>query len=421
MIMNSKSRRLIFSTIGLFTLLTFFWGCETPALKKRHSNNLTNESQLSNNWSTNPSGPQGGYTVGSIQHIAMLLPLSGPHGQAAQAIREGYLAAYYENHGNGSKPNIQMYDTASTNNVVQLYEQAVQNGADFVVGPLSKEHVLQLSQLSSGSLKAPILALNDHPFARSPSGAFIQFSLAPETEVDQITDKAHRMGYRRAAIFVPSNAWGQRLKMKFRSNWERLGGKIVSEINVGSYENLSAQIQKLLAVEESEDRSQAIKNLIKEKVEYQTRRRSDLDVVFMALPPQQARQVKPLFNFYFANDLPIYATSSIYSGTPNPGLDTDINGIEFVDMPGVLDPTRSQTVKSYLGRYSNSDNGESKRLFAMGMDAYQITQSFNQLESSSQYWVNGSTGRLMLGPNNRIERLLSWGTFANGSPKVIQQ
>src|SRR4051812_10012688 len=76
-------------------------------------------------------------TVTEPQHVALLLPLSGNLASAGQAVKEGFLAAYY-----ASQPRpelaIEFYDTASQADINSLYQQAQQKGADFVIGPLTK-------------------------------------------------------------------------------------------------------------------------------------------------------------------------------------------------------------------------------------------------------------------------------------------
>ncbi|HRE30628.1 MAG TPA: penicillin-binding protein activator, partial [Candidatus Berkiella sp.] len=76
--------------------------------------------------------------------------------------------------------------------------------------------------------------------------------------------------------------------------------------------------------------------------------RQDVDVIVMAAPPAQARQLKPLFDFYYAEDVPVLATSSIYSGSQNPRSDRDVNGVVFCDMPWLLDTTKGAGLRQLL-------------------------------------------------------------------------
>jgi len=90
--------------------------------------------------------------------IALLLPLHGKFAKMGQAVRDGFMTAYYANLKMLSKsPKIKIYDT-SENDVINLYQQAVNDGARFVVGPLTKENVAKLA--SYNNLKVTDLALN---------------------------------------------------------------------------------------------------------------------------------------------------------------------------------------------------------------------------------------------------------------------
>src|SRR5699024_10738442 len=70
------------------------------------------------------------------QHVAVLLPESGPLAAAASAIRDGMMTAYYSAlHAGNPTPELRFYDT-SQGNVQAVYQQAVNDGAEFVIGPL---------------------------------------------------------------------------------------------------------------------------------------------------------------------------------------------------------------------------------------------------------------------------------------------
>lgn len=42
----------------------------------------------------------------------------------------------------------------------------------------------------------------------------------------------------------------------------------------------------------------------------------------------------PLLNYYYAGDVPVYATASVYGGSANPLKDKDLDGIIFATFPG---------------------------------------------------------------------------------------
>ncbi len=346
------------------------------------------------------------FHAGQSKQIALLLPVSGNHAESATAIREGFFAGFYQSNSASAKPNIRVYDT-NTGNVQNTYRQAVDDGADFVVGPLAKEEVRQLSMMSSSQLKAPVLALNSHPAARQASSNFVQFSLAPETEAEQIAQKARQLGYQTAGVIVPDNAWGKRIASAFSNDWQRQGGTVRSMVYSNPAQDQSAAVRRLLGVKEPQGgKKSGPKDPMQDKPQIA------LDFIVMAAPPDQARQLKPLLNFYYADHIPVLATSSIYSGSPNPSRDSDLNGIMFCDMPAMLNPQRARELQSLSAEHNSKQSSQSTRLFAMGLDAYALTTRPNVLQGNGQY--AGATGNLSLGSNNELERQLQWAKFRGG-------
>ena len=91
------------------------------------------------------------------KNIALLLPLDGSLGASGNLVRNGFLNAYYEG-GKKSQQNVFFVNTSKTLNMTALYQQAIAQGADTIVGPLTKEQVSAL--LKQGSFAAPTIALN---------------------------------------------------------------------------------------------------------------------------------------------------------------------------------------------------------------------------------------------------------------------
>ncbi len=395
-------------TLVLFSLLS---GCKTAGSVASANQTELPHSQIASE--EYPISQGAGEYSQHPRQIALLLPLTGKHADSAKAIREGFLANYYEQ--NGAKPIVKVYDTTKDNDIHRVYDLALHEGADFIVGPLSKEDVHRLSLASN--LKTPVLALNHHPEVRSSSRHFVQYTLAPETEAEQIADKAWQKGYRSAGLIVPDNAWGKRTANAFTAQWQRLGGRVVRTVHTSASHDQSPAVRRLLGIDESQKRANHIKDILTEKVDFQPRRRQDVDVIVMAAPPEQARQLKPLFDFYYAEDVPVYATSSVYSGQPNPKRDRDINGVVFCDMPWLLDSQQGSHLRQLLSRNAQTQSDQYNRLFAMGVDAYQITNRFNSLQSGANF--PGSTGQLSLGHNNDIQRQLSWAKMVDGVPVKV--
>lgn len=384
--------------LGIIVSLT---GFRLPGYPKEKES----QSQTHQEYRQYPSQPR---------QIALLLPLSGKHADAARAIREGFLASYYGNSFPGApKPIVRVYDTSKEQDVQRIYLEAVDQGADFVVGPLTKDDVLRLSQLSSRSTQAPILALNYHPQARMPQGKLIQFSLLPESEAVQLAEKALQKGYQRASIIVPDNPWGHRIAGTFTNRWQAMGGQVVKTVFADPLSDQATAVRQLLGVVETPKKESEKKSPLDKSMNIS--RTLEMDVIIMAADPQQARQLKPLFDFYYADTVPVLATSSVYSGQPDPKVDHDLNGVVFCNMPWLVDASRHQQVEQLLAQ-QNDRGTEFDRLFAMGVDAYQLTSQLGRLQSGSTY--HGATGNLYL-TNQQIHQNLVWAKMVNGVPRTV--
>src|SRR5690606_41593336 len=81
--------------------------------------------------------------------VALLLPLNGPLADAAAAVRDGFITAYYSALSQGYPvPQVRFYDSG-TQDAISLYNQALDAGAKLVIGPLDKQQVATLAGVDS--------------------------------------------------------------------------------------------------------------------------------------------------------------------------------------------------------------------------------------------------------------------------------
>lgn len=342
--------------------------------------------------------------------IALLLPLQGKNAESAKAVRDGFLAAYYAHKNAADRPKIQVYDTTESNNLSRLYQRAVEEGANFVVGPLTKDEVESISMAAKG--KAPILALNTTD--KRPQDNFFNFSLSPEHEAEAVAIKARQAGHRRALIIIPNSKWGARMHTAFANAWQANGGEIVAITEISTQTNINEATKQLLSIDRSETRAAALKQMGM-KIGFEPRRRQDVDIIFIATNGALARQVKPLLNFYYAGNIPTYATSSIYAGKPQAKLDQDLNGIRFCDMPWVLDSSISSrsTYKSVANLWPDKFE-QYARLYALGLDSYKVAMQLDELTLIPDLGLSGMTGMLTVNDRQQIQRRLMWAQFKKG-------
>ncbi|MET0086069.1 MAG: penicillin-binding protein activator [Sedimenticola sp.] len=351
-------------------------------------------------------------------HLAILLPTSGPYGDAAAALRDGFMAAYYQDSPE-NRPGLVFYDTSNSADTWPLYRQAVDAGADMIIGPLSKNSVDQLAH--AGELDIPVLALNQVPPTVTPPGDLYQFALSPEDEARQVAEKAWLDGHTKAVILTPRGNWGDRIFNAFANRWERLGGLIAEHQSYDSKaHDFSQPIRSMLNIDESYARKKALQRLLGKKLEFEPRRRQDTDFIFLAAKSQKARQLRPQLQFHYAGELPVYTTSHIYSGKRNVKEDQDLEGLMFPDIPWLLvsegnDPLSRQNLGEILPRSQHSY----RRLYAMGMDSYRLLPHLARLQNSSNEMLDGKTGNLYLDDVNHVRRQLVWAEMRAGMPRVI--
>jgi outer membrane PBP1 activator LpoA protein len=365
------------------------------------------------------------------RQIALILPLRGRFAKAADAIRDGFLAAYYAQPAAAPGadlpstvvPDLRIYDEGDAPaNIDQVYQQAVDDGAQFVVGPLDKDAVTSLAHHEP--LPVPVLALNyrEGPAAPPPDN-FFQLSLSPEQEARQVAERAWLDGHRRAVVITPDSDWGRRVAKAFHERWLQLGGHVVEaqhyDVSMNDY---SLPIRRLLNVDESDARFRAVRALAPQKVEFIPRRRQDIDFVFMAAFPRQARLIRPQLRFHHAAKVPVYATSHVYDGNVNREMDRDMDGVMFADMPWTLAPQpATDDLKAEIAQLWPNEATRYPRLYALGVDAYRVIGQLNTLRSNRAAFYPGETGDLYLDMANRLQRRLLWARFEHGIPQLLQE
>ncbi|MBU2885391.1 penicillin-binding protein activator [Gilvimarinus agarilyticus] len=366
------------------------------------------------------------------QKIALLLPRQGRLASAATAVRDGFLAAYYNLGQDEPKPSVRQYDTSGVD-INLLVDQAAREGAELIIGPLAKENVEQLA--ARVQLPVPVLALNQQdintsepprlnlptlvlPTRHNPqlfTPELYQFGLAPEDEAEQIAQLAHLSGHKRAMIIAPDIDWAERSVQTFIEHWEGNGGEVILDSRYIGVGDFSGVIKSALRIDDSEERHQQLRSAIYTNMEFEPRRRKDIDVIFLIATPKEARQIKPTLAFHYAGDIPVIATSQIYTGEPNPKSDRDLNGIRFSTLPWLFDDgTETQNINSYTDAPDAYN-----RLHALGIDAFHLYPRLPQLKRLPQTRLEGATGILSMSPDRQINRQSVWAEFRDGTAQRL--
>jgi outer membrane PBP1 activator LpoA protein len=359
--------------------------------------------------------------IGRIDRVAVLLPLSSSNYKvAAEAVLAGIQAMDAANM-DPDKPQIRVYDIGNDpTRAPAFYDQAVRDGAQFIIGPLGLEAVDQVVQ--QGNLTIPTLLLGHTRANQDPLPSYVfQFGLPPEQEAVQAADRAYLDGHRQAAVLYADNNWGRRMAEAFTQQWQQLGGIVLASASYDPRESdYSEPIKHLLNIVQSEARRRTLEARLGTKLEFEPRRREDIDFIFLAADAKSGRLLKPQLNYHHALNLPAYATSYIFTGKLDQVHDQDLDGIMFGDMPwmlvrdGKIEQLRQKLQTTWPYAHTELD-----RLFALGVDSYAIMPHLNSISSENAVRFNGVTSSLSLGRDGRLQRQLAWAKFEKGVPELL--
>ncbi|GHS79286.1 penicillin-binding protein activator [Pseudomonas sp. PAGU 2196] len=351
-----------------------------------------------------------------LTKIALLLPQEGPLAGVARALRDGFMAAHFQAQQSGQPaPAVQVFDSSRITSLDDFYRQAQAAGVQLVVGPLEKPLVKKLA--ANQQLPITTLALNYADAGQTAPPQLFQFGLAAEDEAREVSRRARADGKVRAVALVPSGEWGDRVLAAFRKDWESNGGTLLAAERIAQPVALAQQIADLFQLRQSEGRAKSLQSTVGGNIAAQPSRRQDIDFIFLASTPQQAQQIKPTLNFQYAGDVPVYATSNLYSASGDVNQYNDMNGIRFCETPWLLDTSNS--LRQQVVQQWPQAAGSLGRLYAMGVDAYSLAPRLGQLKALPDNRIQGLSGSLSMNANQRIERQLPWAEFAGGQVKRL--
>ncbi len=325
-----------------------------------------------------------------LTKIAVLLPQDGQLAAVGKALRDGFMAAHYQAQQAGANPpSIRFYDSSRLTSLDDFYRTAQADGVQLVVGPLEKSLVKQLN--ARPQLPITTLALNYSDGAQGPAQLF-QFGLAAEDEAREVARRARADGLTRAGAMVPKGEWGERVLNAFRQEWVAHGGSIVGIEYIDKPVALAQQVGDLVQLRKSAG--------------------EPMQFLFLAATPQQAQQIKPTLNYQYAGDLPVYATSHVFSASGNQDQYKDMNGVRFCETPWLLEP--GNPLRQQVAAQWPQAGSSLGRLYAMGVDAYTLTSRLGQLKALPDSRIDGLSGSLSMSPSQHVERQLPWAEFVNG-------
>lgn len=320
--------------------------------------------------------------------IALLLPFANAaFYPVADAVHQGFTAAMRIA---GDTSEVVIYPTNGDKNLINtVHTQAVNDGADFVIGPLVRDEITALvtAALPGGELAVPTLALNQADASFVLKNLY-SIGLSADTEAAQIAAMARDAGMQRAAILTADNGIGARLSEAFAKAWQSEGGQVVLQAGIDSeipIDELQAQIQSLAP-----------------------------ELILLAMDAEQGRAIRAHLDI----TIPVFGFSHIYTGINYEPEDAALLAVRFTDLPWVLNANDPEFLP-YRSAAANLPAGTMQRLFALGADAYQVLTAIAS-RPGQETIIHGLTGRIRIDAQGEIERRLAIGRF-EGSGVLLEQ
>ena len=342
--------------------------------------------------------------------LGIVLPQSGPLATAGNAIVKGIMAAHYDA---GSSAEIRVFNSQEITDLLGLIEREAANGVDLFIGPLEKKKVAILAE---ARLPVPVLALNRLTLADKTltNDNLFQFGLAPEDEAIQIARRAQKDRHQRVLLIAPTDSRGDRSVEAYQTVIRGLNIRTI----IARYDEdvrYAQFVQQILEVDESQARSDELRRMIGKDFEFTPRRRQDLSMIALFSNSEDTRQLSPALAFYYADDLPILATSQINDVNATKIDNLDLNGVQFLDIPWKLLP--KDDLSNRIVNAWPAASGSLGPLFAMGMDSYSLLPRLKQLREFPSTRFYGTTGTIRI-EQQTLRRDLTWATMENGSVQV---
>lgn len=339
------------------------------------------------------------------RHVALLLPLSGQLADAGQAVRDGFLTAWYAAVARGDVvPQVSVLDTGK-GDVLGLYRKAVGAGARMIIGPLTRDNVNTLQRLR---LTVPVLSLNYLHRNRHQSNLY-QFGLSPEDELEQLVSYGTQRHWNNALLLRPKNNWSEQYAQVFTNLWKHSDKHTIDEYAYLNKRDISIVVEQALHMDQSKQRQRTMQRLLGTNIHSTSRRRQDIGwVVFLGNAPE-ARLLTPVLGYYRANTIPLLSTARAFDGNRKDANNADLNSIIFTESPWLLEPRE-------FSEALVSDNHQITRMYGMGVDAWNVLPWLNALRGDDDLSLYAASGRLSMA-HGRIKRTLLWATIQNGQPK----
>lgn len=295
--------------------------------------------------------------------VGLMVPPSNSALAAATApLTEGVETAFQEDQ---DRYELVKYEVSETTDVLDVLNQAADNKAMLMIGPVLKTSVEQIARLPY--LPLPVIAVNKSDSSVQPE-LFMSIDVAIESEVSQL------------------------VKVALENTVQNPAGSFVILSTPNSYDErvaraISQELQKNGSVGE-------IRHVSTEQISYlrTEMRGKSFRGCFFAMNPQQASLLRP----YLPPELPVFGTSYTNPYRTNDLMTSqtqanDLSGMVTLEIPAITQLTH-ETYLKYRPILLKL-NSDARHLFAVGVDAWRLGKSW--LEWQEQIDIDdGLSGKI---------------------------
>ncbi len=315
-----------------------------------------------------------------VHSIGIMLPLTGPHRDAAQTILDGILSGYYQT-PIGQRPRLVIRNTAEKKCEV-VYADLITEGVERIIGPLSKDELKRCAYALKRST-VPTLALN-HIDETMP--AHIQsLTLSPDTEIEGLVRQLRQNNRHRIVVLYTPDPLGMRLSKALEDRLSATDIQWVRHAQVTKGSELNSTLAELLGVKEQQKRHLRIQGFIKKNLNTEFDPLAEADALVVFTKADLTLQLRPHLNYHHAQSLPIYILSTALSTLDPVKLvqEKDHETLYYSHLPLMMhmsDPHIESSLKSsWPEEYERAP-----QFLALGADAY--------LQSTQGEWFQQFSG-----------------------------
>ncbi|MFD2178805.1 penicillin-binding protein activator [Veronia pacifica] len=353
----------------------------------------------------------------SPRHIALLLPLSDKYAQQGQALRDGFIQSMLDSEATPGvePPKVSFYDTNALS-MVDIHKALAKDNIDFVIGPLQKDKIAQY--LDTATQRIPMLAMNVPPSSdKAKGGNICYFDLSHEQEAAQAARYIFSKKYQYPLVLAQDSSYGKRVSSAFAKQWASETGRPAQVEYFSDQATMQRRIQTIFGLFDSQNRIEQMRQILSLDLETEQRSRRDVDAVYLVASARQLMSLKPFIDIAINPDVmppKLFASSKsngTVSGIGQISENGEVKGVSFSDVPLIIDQNNPAAVRFH--QLWPSQKNTSTRLYAIGMDAYQLIQALPRMQASSDFRLQGQSGELSMTDGCIVNRSLSWAKFGD--------